>query len=90
MKERRRRMKVIISSLIALQVVKPKRLASPGACVIVTNPAHEGNMTQMTIVHEEDHSVGSSKNTTIIRITDGRPAFRFYSGDDTFGVPEQV
>lgn len=39
----------------------------------------------------QDFSVSSSRNTTIIRInTDSRTAFRYFSDDDAFGVPEQV
>jgi len=42
--------------------------------------------------NNQDFSVSSSRNTTIIRInaTDNRSTFRYFSDDDTFGVPEQV
>ena len=84
-----------VGAAIYAQVVKPKRAAGT---VLVTSPAAEGdhletptNRTVVDLENHQDFSVSSSRNTTIIRITDNRPAFRYYSNDDdTFGVPEQV
>ena len=72
------------------QVVKTKR---PAALSPSTDGAEEMvSPVEVTIVQEEqDYSVSSSKNTTIIRIsTDNRPTFCYFSDDDALGIPEQV
>lgn len=75
------------------QVVKPKRTNLKSASVFVEDPIAAGAAATsgVEITHSPDFSVSSSKNTTIIRITDSRPAYRFFTEDaESFGVPEQV
>lgn len=71
------------------QVVKPKRTNLKTSSLLVEDSAAATSGVETT--HSPDFSVSSSKNTTIIRITDSRPAYRFFTEDaDSFGVPEQV
>lgn len=77
------------------QVVKPKRANLQSAAVVLEDPTVASSSSGMEVItnstHSPDFSVSSSsKNTTIIRITDNRPAYRFFTDDEAFGVPEQV
>lgn len=77
------------------QVTKSKRAVAQSNIVAVVEcppPTATGEMspTSPRSVHSQDFSVSSSKNTTIIRITDNRPPLCYFTDDDTFGVPEQV
>jgi len=65
------------------QVTKPKTKTSTGDLIdAVHSEALEKN--------EQDLSVSSSRNTTIIRITDSTPAFHYFPDDESLGIPEQV
>ena len=82
-----------IGQPVYAQVVKPKRTNLQSASVFVedTTAARAPASSGVEITHSPDFSVSSSKNTTIIRITDSRPAYRFFTEDaESFGVPEQV
>lgn len=76
------------------QVVKSKRAVAQTNLVAVVDCAAttttEMNPIPSRSIQTQDFSVSSSKNTTIIRITDNRPSVRYFNDDDTFGVPEQV
>ena len=77
------------------QVTKSKRAVAQANIVAVVEcpspvAANESSPTSSVNVQTQDFSVSSSKNTTIIRITDNRPPLCYFTDDDTFGVPEQV
>lgn len=74
------------------QVIKSKRvMAEANAVAVVECPtADSSDSVPSKSVQNQDFSVSSSKNTTIIRITDNRPPRGYFSDDDAFGVPEQV
>lgn len=98
---------VLVGAIYA-QVVKPKRTTTTAATaaasptsidVLEAEDSHQvlpPSLNAVTVDNSEDNnqdfSVSSSRNTTIIRInaTDNRSTFRYFSDDDTFGVPEQV
>lgn len=71
--------------------------ASPTSIdVFETEDSHQvlpPSLSAVTVDNSEDNnqdfSVSSSRNTTIIRIN-ATDNFRYFSDDDTFGVPEQV
>lgn len=78
------------------QVIKSKRAMAESNAVAVVDcrphtPTNPDSVPSMS-VQNQDFSVGSSRNTTIIRITDNRPPppRGYFSDDDAFGVPEQV
>ena len=70
------------------QVMKPKRTTSENPIIPLINEPVELNALRTIHVNDQDLSVSSSKNTTIIRITDSRS--RYFPDDGTFGTPEQV
>lgn len=75
------------------QVIKSKRAMAESSVVSVVEcppTATDMNSTPSRSVQNQDFSVSSSRNTTIIRITDNRPPIRYFTDDDAFGVPEQV
>lgn len=71
------------------QVVKSKR-ATVQASSAAADEHPEVTFQPTMTVETQDFSVSSSKNTTIIRITDSSASFRFFADQDSFGVPEQV
>lgn len=73
------------------QVVKSKRAAVQATSAAPESaPEAEVTFEPTMTVQTQDYSVSGSKNTTIIRITDNSPSYRFFADQDSFGVPEQV
>ena len=73
----------VVDVPVYAQVMKPKRATNESTTSTSSSPETDP-------MEEQDFSVGSSKNTTIIRIADSNSAFHYFPDDDSLGIPEQV